>query len=110
MIRVRITVDSRGNLRSLKAEGHSMTALKGDNIVCAAVSAQLRSVVRVLGTSNSAGTVIKADRPGFLELIVKENHGPEGWLNGVTEVLLAGLLETGNEYPGECSVELIRND
>jgi len=110
LIDIRITIDNDGNLSVLKAEGHSMLAEKGSNIVCAAVSAQLRSVVRVLETGREVDARVSADEAGFLELIVKPETGSNSWLTGVTDVLLAGLLETERDFPDECSVKLFKND
>lgn len=110
MIDIRITIDKKGNLGSLKAEGHSMAAGKGSIIVCAAVSAQLRSVVRVLETRTGIDAVISADEPGLLELFVESVSGDAVWLAGVTDVLLAGLLETERDFPDECSIKLFNND
>ncbi len=107
MIDVRITVDKNGNLRSLRAEGHSMSAPKGSNIVCAAVSAQLRSLVRVLQSGPGCKSRVNADRDGFLELSVETEEGENRWLTGVTDIILAGLIENERDYPDECSVKLI---
>ena len=109
MIDIRVTIDEEGNLGSLKASGHS-SAEKGSSIVCAAVSAQLRSVVRVLETRTGLDAVISADEPGFLELFVKSVSGDAVWLTGVTDVLLAGLLEMERDFPDECSIKLFNND
>ncbi len=108
MINIRITLDKEGNLGSLRAEGHS-SAEKGTSIVCAAVSAQLRSVVRVLEARAGIKAVISADEPGFLELFV-ESVSVKHWLAGVTDVLIAGLLETERDFPEECSIKLFNND
>ena len=107
MIEIRISVDGSGNLKSLRAEGHSMSAPQGNNIVCAAVSTQLRSLVRVVESGNGCQGLIKADREGFLELEL-ESTADVRWLAGVTDVLLAGLIEIERDYPGECSLKLIK--
>ena len=109
MIDIGITIDNDGNLGSLRAEGHSMTAGRGANIVCAAVSALLRASVRALDARAGVNTVISADEPGFLELFVESASGDEQWLSGITEMLLAGLLETERDYPGECRIDLREN-
>ena len=108
MIEITVAVDDNGNLKSLKAEGHSMSAAKGSNIICAAVSAQLRSVVRVLQNNPLVKIRVAADRDGFLELSVETGIGENRWLTGVTDVLLAGLIETERETPGECSIKLVK--
>ncbi|MBI9106913.1 MAG: ribosomal-processing cysteine protease Prp [Spirochaetales bacterium] len=110
MINIRIAIDNKGNLGTLRAEGHAMNAEKGSNIVCAAVSAQLRAVVRALQAKAGIEAVISADEPGFLELIVKSGLGNSEWLEGATDVLLAGLLETERDFPDECSIKLFKND
>ncbi|MDC7227034.1 MAG: ribosomal-processing cysteine protease Prp [Spirochaetales bacterium] len=108
MIDIMIAVDLNGNLRSIKSEGHSMSAAKGGNIICAAVSAQIRSVVRVLDKGTGCISRVKADQDGYLELSVEAGEGENRWLKGVTDVLVAGLLETERDYPDECSVKLIK--
>ena len=108
MIEITIAVDNNGNLKSLKAEGHSMSAAKGSNIICAAVSAQLRSVVRALANGPGCETRVAADHDGFLELSVQTGNGENRWLTGVTDVLLAGLIETERDYPRECIIKLVR--
>ena len=110
MIEIRITLDQEGNLFTLKAEGHSMSAKKGSNIACAAVSAQLRSAVRALKTCSLAVTEVTADKPGFLELAVTVRADGRLWLKGVTDVLLAGLLETERDFPDECSIKLFEKE
>jgi len=108
LIHIMIAVDTDGNLRSLKAEGHSMSAAKGSNIICAAVSAQLRSVVRVLQNGIGLKSLVSADRDGLLELSVETEDGENRWLTGVTDVLLAGLIEIERENPRECSIKLVK--
>lgn len=108
MIKITVAVDIDGNLKSLMAEGHSMSAAKGSNIICAAVSAQLRSVVRVLQSNQACKSTVAADRDGFLELSVETGDGGNRWLSGVTDVLLAGLIEIERDNPRECSVKLIK--
>jgi uncharacterized protein YsxB (DUF464 family) len=110
LIDIRITLDQEGSLFTLKAEGHSMSAGKGSNIVCAAVSAQLRSVVRALKACSRADAEVSTDKPGFLELAVGPHADGKLWLKGVTDVLLAGLLETERDFPDECSIKLFKKN
>ena len=107
MIEIWVTVDNNGSLKSIRAEGHSLSARKGSNIVCAAVSAQLRSVARVIDNGKSCVSRIKAESEGFLELEI-DSYSDERWMAGVTDVLLAGLIETEREYPADCSIKLIK--
>ena len=106
MIDIGITIDDDGNLGGLKAEGHSLTAEKGSNIVCAAVSAVLRAAVRALSARAGLDVAVKADTPGYLELFVEKTEGGDSWLMGVTDILLAGLLEVERDYPDECRIVL----
>ena len=108
MIEIMIAVNLYGNLKSLKAEGHSISAAKGSNIICAAVSAQLRSVVRVISSCNGCKSQVTADHDGFLELSVDTGDGENRWLTGVTDVLLAGLMEVERDNPRECKITLIK--
>ncbi len=107
MINIWIGVDNSGNLRSIKAEGHSMSALKGSNIVCAAVTSQLRSVVRVMESADGCQSSISAEHDGQLALEIMSCNDNR-WLAGVTDVLLAGLIEIERDFPDECKIELIK--
>lgn len=107
MIKIRIGVDNNGVLRSILAEGHSETAGKGNNIICAAVSAQIRGLVTAVAGCADCSAVIAADRDGFLDMKIT-SCGRTDWLCGVTDVVLSGLLKTEQEYPDECSIKLIK--
>ncbi len=109
MIEIRIAVSENGILKSLRAEGHSLSAPKGSNIVCSAVSVLLGSSLRALKSGGNCSPDIKNEQDGFLEFSVDTETQHNGRIGGITDMLLAGLLEIERDYPGECRIELIKS-
>lgn len=105
MIRIRLQRDDAGCLKHLQSEGHAAGA-PGANIVCAAVSALLRSVVRVLERHGSIVVSGRAPAEGVLELTVERySAGDTQYLLGVTDVLVRGLADLEYEAPGDVLIE-----
>ncbi|MDC7124365.1 MAG: ribosomal-processing cysteine protease Prp [Spirochaetales bacterium] len=106
MIGLKVSVGKNGNLESVRAEGHSFSNPRGSNIVCAAVSSQLRSLVRVVESLDYCDYEIETD-DGFLLLVIKHCKD-QRWLSGITDMLLSGLIETERDFPEECKLELTK--
>ncbi len=107
MINLEITLDKSGNLEKLKSVGHAEMRDDGVSIACAAVSAQLRGAVRAFECCGTAILRGSADRPGSLEFSVDASKLNSDWLKGLTDVLLAGLIETEKDYPDECIIKFL---
>lgn len=108
MIHIGLLRDDIGCLAHLRSEGHAAGA-PGANIVCAAVSALLRSVARVLESRGSIVVSGEAPTEGVLEITIERyDAGDSGYLLGVTDVLVRGLEDLAREAPGQ--VRLERND
>jgi len=105
VVRVQVRLDGRGCLRRLSACGHAGSGPPGEDLSCAALSALLRSVARLLYRAEGLEVAGQAAGPGALELEVLRWAPERGqWLRGVTDVLLSGLHDLREERPG--SIEL----
>lgn len=91
----------------LQAKGHALFAPSGKNIVCSAVSALLRSFVRVLQAHKECKTEIDIKADGYLSVTINQCKQKK-WLSGISEIILTGLIEIENDYPTECRLELIK--
>jgi len=107
MIRVVLTLDSRNLLRKAAFSGHAGQGKKGEDIVCASVTALIRTASRSFQLDTSVEVESDAPSPG--ELRVKVNYIPperEVWALGITDFLRLGLQDMEREFPGSLSVEI----
>lgn len=99
MIQVTVTRNKNGLISSFKIEGHSGYAERGQDIVCAAVSALSQTTVigleEVLGLSP---VVIRHE--GMLEVAVCEPHSAAALL----DTMLLGLMDVARSYPDYISI------
>lgn len=104
MITLRVVL-KRGRLLSLRSEGHAVSGEEG-SVPCAAVSALVGSVSRLLLGVRGCNIDGSAPDPGRLELTVLQVlPWRRRWLRGVTDFLVQGLRDVAEEYPG--AVQLI---
>ncbi|MCK9443910.1 MAG: ribosomal-processing cysteine protease Prp [Tissierellaceae bacterium] len=72
MINARFYKDKKGNIRKFTIKGHANYAKRGNDIVCAAVSAlaqtTLLSIVKVCGVEENQINYIVEEKTGFLEV------------------------------------------
>ncbi len=100
MIRLSIVLDRRGCLSSFTADGHAGGAAAGQDIVCAAATALLRTAARSVLAVPGIGAEADAPAPGAMRLTVLRCEGRQRpWLRGVTDFLLTGLADLQAEYP-----------
>jgi uncharacterized protein YsxB (DUF464 family) len=101
VIRCVLRLGEDGCLRGLRASGHAGSGARGEDLVCAAATALLRTASRLLyqraGLSVSGG----APAPGEMSLEVDGVWGGEPglWLRGVTDFLITGLQDLQSEHP-----------
>lgn len=106
MISVRVTIDAEGCLSSLDVTGHAAAIGTGENAVCAAVTA----IVRAVGDAIVVHDVRASGRstgPGSLSLAIDEPTR-DGWLRGVSDVLVGGIERIAREHPGEVTIDVQR--
>jgi len=98
LIDIRLLSDSKGRLIELEALGHAGQIVKGENIVCAAVSVLLEALAAGLSEIVKAATVERDD--GLIRIRIS----PEP----ATELLCAATLLTLNriqaQYPDEVKI------
>ena len=100
MINVELSRCTDGTLVSCTARGHSTLAAKGSDIVCAMVTAILRTSATVLADEAEDCLAVKAPEAGFLEfsLLDKDAFNKEH-LVCVADFLQRGLELISEEYP-----------
>jgi len=109
LIRIKVFLERNCCLKGLESFGHAGLALKGSDILCAAVTILLRTVGKVL--THRKGMVVFRDvaKPGVFSILVQK-YEPENlsWLLGVTDTLVGGLEDLVEEYPENLKLEIIR--
>jgi len=110
VIGVSVLLDAtHSTLREVEIEGHSGKA--GESLVCAAVSALVRSTARTVEAYGRFDVQGRAATEGELDFSVYETEnirsGDYIWLMGVTDTLLTGIRDIERDYPKECSLEVI---
>ena len=111
MIDVRVLTDSSGCLKQLSAAGHSGSSEKGKDILCAAVTVILRTAARVLQGREKTAVTVLADECGQFKMIVQPFPDPDKeWFNGVSDMVIWGLMDLRDEYPGNIRLKLSKED
>lgn len=99
MIRVSLALDRRGLVRKMRLSGHAGFALKGQDIVCASVTALVRTFVRALESNASFRISGKHDERGFFEAaIAAVPQGQAAWFKGLCDGLTTGLVDLAEEF------------
>ena len=100
-------LDEEGILKTCKASGHAGAGRTGTDIVCAAVSVLMRTLVRTLSGKKGITVRCNAPQPGFLNLEAEYTDEGKEFLSAAGVYLTEGLASVAEEYPGNCSL-LIR--
>lgn len=102
MIRVRFRKRG-GQLVGVDVSGHAGWERAGQDIVCAAVSALVRSTARALARRGGTMVRFEAPEPGAVRLETGPNQ--DAWADGAWAVLDVGLKDLAHEYPQSVMVE-----
>lgn len=116
MIEVTLVLNSaHSTLEEVVVQGHSGDA--GSSVVCAAVTALVRTAARTVESYGKFLVDGGAESPGTLhfkiageEAIAGEDAAEKGdyiWLMGVTDYLVTGIRDIGQEHPAECKMEIL---
>lgn len=107
MIRLKISLYPDGCLKRFEACGHARAGEQGQDIVCAAVTALLRTSANLLSRKPDLEVDGNAPEPGMMNIYL---HKPKPerieWIQGVTDFLLFGLQDLKTEYPEKLCVEI----
>lgn len=97
MIQVLLELDEQKRLLFFEAAGHADCGLKGHDIVCAAVTALLRTTVQALAAVQSK---ITAGQRGMLSFTVLHyDESQTARLQYAAEFLWLGISSLQKEYP-----------
>jgi uncharacterized protein YsxB (DUF464 family) len=103
---VKVSLDVNGCLSGFSSLGHSQGKEQG-NIVCAAISALVRTASRVICIDTNIpiqGDIVEKGSLQFKILAVPENKIQ--WLKGITDFLIQGLNDIHSEYPHDICIEI----
>ncbi|MDD6126682.1 MAG: ribosomal-processing cysteine protease Prp [Selenomonas sp.] len=96
MITVEIFHQEDGKITGFSASGHSGTAPRGEDIVCAGVSSLTDSAYLGI-TEYLHRNVISKDSSGELQLMLEGR--PDERTEAILETMLLGLMEISKAYP-----------
>ena len=96
MITVEIFTEEDGKITGFSASGHSGTAPRGEDIVCAGVSSLTDSAYLGI-TEYLHRNVISKDSSGELQLMLEGR--PDERTEASLETMLLGLMEISKAYP-----------
>ena len=89
MIDVTLWLDKSGCLCGIDASGHSGAAIAGEDIICSAASALLRTVSRTLEMEPAVKLEGSVEEKGELHLrIILLDKSEKDWLRGVSSFTL----------------------
>ena len=110
MIKADLVLDEAGLLRSCCVQGHAGAAVRGNDIVCAAVSVLTRTIIRIL--SNRKDITIRGSIPEQGNFRMETDYAPEGreFLAAAGAFLTEGLLSVSAEFPDNCRVIIERRN
>lgn len=107
MIRVQVSLYPDGCLKRFAASGHARAGREGQDIICAAVTALLRTCARLLSGQPDLKVSGNAPEPGEMQLFL---HDPPGdrleWIRGITDFLLSGVQDLKAEFPEKLEIEI----
>ncbi len=96
-----------GALRCFSAEGHAGRGERGQDVVCAAATALLRTAARLL--YRQADLEVRGQVPEAGRMEVRLRSVPpqrQGWLAGVTDFLISGLRDIEEEHCGTVELKI----
>ena len=96
MITVTILTQEDGKITGFSAEGHSGTAPRGEDIVCAGVSSLTDSAFLGI-TEYLHRNVISKDSSGKLQMVLEGR--PDERTEAILETMLLGLTAIAEAYP-----------
>ena len=106
MIKIDADLEPNGTLRACKVLGHAGAGKTGSDIVCAAVSALVRTAFSTL--SGRKGVTLRGGAPEKGEMWLEADYDAEGkdFLYAVGQFLINGLSSVAQEYPDNCCLNI----
>ena len=107
MVQVLLECSSEGLLQTCTAEGHADYAPKGHDIVCAALSCLLRTVLAQLEKSKTLVVKMQIQNRGILAFSVEEfDKNDEFLLKYASDFLKTGISQLVEEFPEHISLRV----
>ena len=110
MIKVDVSLDDAGLLKSCVVSGHAGAGKRGSDVVCAAVSVLTRTLIRTL--ADRRGITVRGDIPERGNFWMETEYSDEGksFLAGAGTFFSEGLLSVASEFPDYCTVTIQRRN
>ncbi|MDC7239760.1 MAG: ribosomal-processing cysteine protease Prp [Spirochaetales bacterium] len=107
MITIVLTFEDSGLLKTLTSQGHANRTTDLPSEACAGVSVLLRTAARLFSHTDGIKTEGTAESEGHLELEVLEVVPRcREWFRGAVDMLMLGLRDLSEEYPGSIQIRL----
>ena len=114
MTEVLLVCSKDGQFKAVSAEGHAGFAVKGSDIVCAAETVLLRTVMEVLETDRNLVLKTEKSSRGTLALSVEDVKNEDALLKErlkcTADFLRQGLSSLASEYPQNVRLREILED
>ena len=107
MIAVSLTLDAGGNFRSVEASGHAGAGVRGEDIVCSAVTALLRTTLTALSGELPGMEAESAGRGALSFRAPVAGEGASPFLRYAGLFLREGLSAIAREYPGSVDLTVV---
>jgi uncharacterized protein YsxB (DUF464 family) len=106
LVEIEAVLEADGTLRACKASGHAGAGKAGTDIVCAAVSALMRTALNVL--SGRKGITVRGGAPEKGVLWLEADYDADGrdFLFAAGVFLIEGLKSVAQEYPNRCKLTI----
>ena len=106
MIRINIELDDQGCLKNVHLSGHADGNAKGNNIICAAVTALSRTFGQIIESRTGIRSTGNAVSEGQLDDYVENvDAAQREWFRGVSDFFLHGIGRLSSEYPDTIMIE-----
>ena len=106
MIEVEIKEERDGRISAFSVHGHSGTAPKGRDIVCAGVSALTQTALLGLGRHLHRAMDIHHDPSGDLHMKLRE--APDDLSEAILRTMRLGLAEIARAFPNAVQVRIMK--
>ena len=110
MITVVVGLDSRENLVFADASGHAGQGVRGEDIVCAAVTVLLRTTMTSLAGFGPAVEATTAGRGSLAFRVTAFTEADEPFLRYAASFLREGLGSLAREYPESVAMRIQMNE
>jgi uncharacterized protein YsxB (DUF464 family) len=107
LIRVLLHLDAKDCLSYIEVNGHAGYGKKGEDIVCAAATALVRTAAHVVSGQKQLMSATKAPDTGIIQLRLDSYPDQmREWVKGISDFLLTGFSDLKSDYPQNIDIKL----